>query len=752
MDKYPLIRNCLTVGIIVLFIGIDAAPSINPKILIADNVTSATITSNITTYDGTLSGYVSDSEMNPIEGAMVRVYFHNTYRENYSNATGYFHVTDISVCNCTKNATCSKEGYNPAWVYLGIWENTTYDLVLSSKGNWLYVGGDGPGNYTKIQDAINDSVNGDTVFVFRGTYYENIIIDKPITLTGEQKEFTVITGRDSDAYTASIIVSQVGITGFTIRDGYFGIFLNHSSDNSIMGNIISDNKYGIILYHSLSNSITGNEIINNSETGILLRDSSNTNLTANMITDNGLYGITIEYSTDNQIYSNNVSNNHEAGITIWSSSENHIMMNTISNNSDGISLFQSSNNNILSDNIISWNRYKGIHLSDSSDNTLMENIIDSNDHGIYLDESHSNIISNNSLKNNYYEGVDLENSNSNIFLNNTVNGCGFFIRDSYHTLFRDNTINDKPLLYLESKTDLLYDKTEVGQILLVNSTNITIKNLALTNTSESILLVSCTNCVISNSTLTNNWYGIYLLYSFGNTLQKNTLLKNNNSIILMYSDENLITENTVRNNTIGIGAGYSSGNTIFKNTIISNEGNGILLPYCHKSQIADNTIFNNSIGIEVFGSQNIIETNRISLNHESGILAGGAYNEIIRNVIYENQGDGIQLKGHRFGNITRNTITGNEGFGLLLTYYYNFLGYLITGKNNKIVDNNIFNNTNDAFFEFNYITRWDQNYWGKDTGKLYIVPGKTALLFHTINFPWINIDWHPAQEPYDIPG
>ena len=34
--------------------------------------------------NGTLSGYVKDTSMNPIGGAKVRVYFHETYEENYT--------------------------------------------------------------------------------------------------------------------------------------------------------------------------------------------------------------------------------------------------------------------------------------------------------------------------------------------------------------------------------------------------------------------------------------------------------------------------------------------------------------------------------------------------------------------------------------------------------------------------------------------------------------------------------------------
>ena len=56
------------------------------------------------------------------------------------------------------------------------------------------MGGSGPNNYTKIQDAIDNASDGDTVFVYDGTYYENIIINKSINLTGENKDTTIIDG------------------------------------------------------------------------------------------------------------------------------------------------------------------------------------------------------------------------------------------------------------------------------------------------------------------------------------------------------------------------------------------------------------------------------------------------------------------------------------------------------------------------------------------------------------------------------
>ena len=58
-----------------------------------------------------------------------------------------------------------------------------------SFGNILYVGGNGTGNYSKIQDAIDNATDGDTVFVYDDSspYYENLVINTSIELIGENE-------------------------------------------------------------------------------------------------------------------------------------------------------------------------------------------------------------------------------------------------------------------------------------------------------------------------------------------------------------------------------------------------------------------------------------------------------------------------------------------------------------------------------------------------------------------------------------
>ena len=72
---------------------------------------------------------------------------------------------------------------------------------VGCNGTTLYVGGTGPNNYTRIQDAVDNASNGDTVFVYNGTYShyfeENwacVRIDKRIRLLGENRDNTIING------------------------------------------------------------------------------------------------------------------------------------------------------------------------------------------------------------------------------------------------------------------------------------------------------------------------------------------------------------------------------------------------------------------------------------------------------------------------------------------------------------------------------------------------------------------------------
>ena len=89
--------------------------------------------------------------------------------------------------------------------------------VTSSFSDIIYVDHNGESDYNNIQDAINMANDGDVIFVKEGIYFENLIIDKMIYLTGENKNNTIIDGNGTGDV---IYITNSGtvISGFTIQN------------------------------------------------------------------------------------------------------------------------------------------------------------------------------------------------------------------------------------------------------------------------------------------------------------------------------------------------------------------------------------------------------------------------------------------------------------------------------------------------------------------------------------------------------
>jgi parallel beta-helix repeat protein len=254
-------------------------------------------------------------------------------------------------------------------------QDTGEPSLLTSSGNWLYVGGSGLGNYTRIQDAVNNASNGDTVFVYHGSYSENVDIDKIINLIGEDKNTTIIDGGGKhDVICIHNDNDGVTISGFTIEhsgnftDGNYidcGIDVL-SNNNTIQNNIISYNPLnGIRIGLAKGNSITRNIIINNLNQGLYIVFSSNNSIVNNIISNNTFCGINLDDGDENRISNNTISSNF-FGITIsvWSSGvDNIISSNDFLNNSYGI-FVKKSKNYIYQNNFIN-NLYSNAQVQSS---------------------------------------------------------------------------------------------------------------------------------------------------------------------------------------------------------------------------------------------------------------------------------------------------------------------------------------------------------------------------------------------------
>jgi hypothetical protein len=113
---------------------------------------------------------------------------------------------------------------------------------LIQNNDILYVGGIGPGNYTRIQEAIDHTIEGDTVYVYPGIYFEQLTINTSITLKGADSTITIIDGNESiDKDTVRIYADNTVITGFTMQRSIFGVITPFGNDVSIINCQIINN-------------------------------------------------------------------------------------------------------------------------------------------------------------------------------------------------------------------------------------------------------------------------------------------------------------------------------------------------------------------------------------------------------------------------------------------------------------------------------------------------------------------------------
>jgi len=434
---------------------------------------------------------------------------------------------------------------------------------VSLSSNMYYV----PDDYPTIQEAVDAANPGDTIIVKSGTYYENVNVNKQLTLRGVDTE----GGKpvvDAGSSGSAITLSADGITleGFTAANsgsGFFDAGIKVTSNNNIIAeNTASNNSYGICLESSSKNAVRDN-VANNNQIGILLAFSSNNNSITTNIANNNNYGIYISDSSSNTIQNNTASYNGPGGyekfggIHLYSASNNFILNNTASSNNHGIILMKSSNNNIITGNTVSnnscgiylWrynnkntirgnnasnNNIHGIILVSSNNNTLTNNTANSNKgDGILLSSSSNNIITGNNVSNNSYGisiggssntitnntannnsyGIYLGSSNKNTLRGNLMfdNGYNFKAKNcSFNDIDTSNLVNGKPIYYLVGASNTIIDSSSnAGTVYCIDCDNITVKDLILTNNGYGIYFYNTSNSRIMNNQISNNDYGIY---------------------------------------------------------------------------------------------------------------------------------------------------------------------------------------------------------------------------------------------------
>ena len=119
--------------------------------------------------------------------------------------------------------------------------------------------------YSTIQAAVNAANTADVIQIGAGTYFENIVITKSLTLLGGGEDFTVIDGSSR---------------GPVITD-FFG-----STDLTVVGVTVTHGGQGGIVVSNQSLTLTNSIIASNDGPGLFLFSETNATISGSVITHN----------------------------------------------------------------------------------------------------------------------------------------------------------------------------------------------------------------------------------------------------------------------------------------------------------------------------------------------------------------------------------------------------------------------------------------------------------------------------------
>jgi len=322
-----------------------------------------------------------------------------------------------------------------------------------------------------IKKGIALADKSDTLRIKKGRYREyNIVIDKPLTLLGE--DYPIIDGEDkgeiirivSDSVTVDgLFIKNVGtsyttdwaairvvksenylIQNVVLEKLFFGIYLERSNNgrvykNKITGDAVDEynSGNGIQLWYSKNVKVDQN-IVKGVRDGIYLEFSDSITIDNNVSTKNLRYGLHFMFSNDD-VYTNNTFENNGAGVAVMFSKRIKMINNTFRKNW-GSAAF-------------------GMLLKEINDAEIVGNTFEENTIGINIEGSNRIEYKKNNFIRNGWAVKVLGACYANTFRNNNFMHNSFDI--SYNSKMNDNVFDQN---YWSDYTGYDLDKNGVGDV------------------------------------------------------------------------------------------------------------------------------------------------------------------------------------------------------------------------------------------------------------------------------------------------
>lgn len=295
-----------------------------------------------------------------------------------------------------------------------------------------------------LQPRIDRAVNGEVITLAPGTYSGPIVIDKSVTIQGDD---SVVLINPKAAPAISVQSDEVRLTGFRVRQEHlgehaaihvtanqvvlsdldiesqgYGIILRKASQGTLQHNLIrwtgpSSTKNalkgnGIDLYASQEIRITDNEI-HDVRDGIYMENSRSIEVANNRLFGNR-YAIHLMYVHLSNV-TGNLGERNVTGAMVMGANKAVVTGNTFRKQSENVHsqgiLLYDVQRSIVADNVLEGNRV-GLYIQESSENEISRNDLLRNFVGVQFNHAEGNELHSNRFVSNVIEAQAVESRNN----------------------------------------------------------------------------------------------------------------------------------------------------------------------------------------------------------------------------------------------------------------------------------------------------------------------------------------------------
>lgn len=326
-----------------------------------------------------------------------------------------------------------------------------------------HVDDDGPTDFPTIQEAISSSLvaEGDTIFVHSGTYYENVVVNKTVSLIGENWNTTVVRGVVPDSKWQSVIAIRsdfVTMANFTVTNGLKGIYIR-GRRSTVTDCVAYENGFGLVIDPNIAsgystNVLRRNQLFSNTYNLLVVGHWYFNDYVQDIDSSNLVNGKPVYYLVNEENISITPETYPNIGyLGIVGSTNVQIANLSLSRNGNGL-LVAFSQNTLIENVEVTYN-YRGICLKNSPQTIVNHCNLSYNSQGAFMYYSDNVKIEENRISHNE-AGIFLMCSNSNEICHNDFVGNSPYYQARFHMsannqIYHNNFICDTQQAYIETQ-------------------------------------------------------------------------------------------------------------------------------------------------------------------------------------------------------------------------------------------------------------------------------------------------------------